>query len=175
METLNYNGHTIDIQQDADPVSPREDDNLGTMICFHRRYALGDKHNMSYEDAIKLEKSEDVISLPLYLYDHSGITMNTTGFSCPWDSGKVGFIYVTLEKVRQEYGKKRITRQFRQKVMEYLKGEVESYDQYLRGDIYGYIVDKDEKDEESCWGFYGEEAALEEAKTVVNCIVKNAA
>ena len=34
-----------------------------------------------------VEQMEGMVILPLYLYDHSGITMNTTGFSCPWDSG----------------------------------------------------------------------------------------
>ena len=30
-----------------------------------------------------VEQMEGMVILPLYLYDHSGITMNTTGFSCP--------------------------------------------------------------------------------------------
>ena len=41
--------------------------------------------------------SQKYLMLPLYLYDHSGITMNTTGFSCPWDSGQVGWIYAFKE------------------------------------------------------------------------------
>ncbi len=35
--------------------------------------------------------------------------MNTTGFSCPWDSGQVGWVFVSKKKVREEYGVKRIT------------------------------------------------------------------
>ena len=27
---------------------------------------------------------DNVVCLPLYLYDHGGITMNTTGFACSW-------------------------------------------------------------------------------------------
>jgi len=42
------------------------------------------------------------IMLPLYLYDHSGITMSTGKFSCPWDSGQVGWIYCTIEKAMEE-------------------------------------------------------------------------
>ena len=30
--------------------------------------------------------------------------MNTTGFSCPWDSGQVGWIYATKQKFRDETG-----------------------------------------------------------------------
>lgn len=35
------------IVQDVDTESPREWDNLGTMICWHSRYNLGDDHNYS--------------------------------------------------------------------------------------------------------------------------------
>jgi hypothetical protein len=36
--------------------------------------------------------------LPLYLYDHGNITMSTGSFHDTWDSGRVGFIYMTKEK-----------------------------------------------------------------------------
>ena len=42
-----------------------------------------------------VEQMDGMVILPLYLYDHSGITMNTCGFSCPWDSGQVGWIYAS--------------------------------------------------------------------------------
>jgi len=41
---------TAVILHDPDPYNPRDSDyqeNLGTMICWHRRYNLGDKHNFS--------------------------------------------------------------------------------------------------------------------------------
>ena len=43
METsILYKGCTIEIEQDPDPMNPRtEYDNLGTMICCHKRYNLG--------------------------------------------------------------------------------------------------------------------------------------
>src|SRR6187402_3409459 len=36
---------TLEIISDDDPMSPREWDNIGTMVCFHKRYTLGDKHD----------------------------------------------------------------------------------------------------------------------------------
>jgi hypothetical protein len=57
-----------------------------------------------------------------------------------------------------------------------LKGEVQTYDQYLTGDVYGYKVYKvttcdhgheHEEDLDSCWGFYGEEECISEAKGIV--------
>ena len=90
------------IKQDDCPSSPREEnDQLGKMVCFHGRYTLGDKHKYYSDEyngwsemkqAIKKNEKASAI-LPLYLYDHSGITMNTTGLVVRGIVGKwVGFI-----------------------------------------------------------------------------------
>jgi len=181
--------YKIEIIQDCDPESPRTWDNLGTMVCFHGRYNLGDKHSYSsrdYDSWDEMEKAiiknEDVaVILPLYLYDHSGITISTTSFDCRWDSGQIGFIFISKKKVREEYSINRITKEWKEKVTKYLEGEVEAYDQYLRGDIYGYKVSKisvcdlgceHEEEIDSCWGFYGEDNAFEEAKGIVEYRMK---
>lgn len=97
------------------------------------------------------------ILLPLYLYEHSGITMSTGPFSCPWDSGQVGWIYVSKECVRKEYGWKKITKSREKQICRYLEGEVETYDQYLTGEVYGYIIEDEYGEElDSCWGYYGD-------------------
>ena len=99
---------------------------------------------------------QHAIILPLYLYDHGGITMNTTGFSCPWDSGQVGWIYCTKEDFIKEtgYTEKELFEEGKAEAL--LKGEVETYDQYLTGDVYGFVLeDEDGNQIDSCWGFYG--------------------
>lgn len=157
---------TITIQQDGNPESPRSWDNVGTMITFHGRYDLGDKdHGFNHEDyaswedmgaAIAKQYGKGCIILPLYLYDHSGITMNTTGFHCRWDSGQVGFIVASAETIRKNFMVKRITAKVRERAAASLVGEVETFDQYIRGDVFGFIVkDDDGKVTDSCWGFYG--------------------
>lgn len=152
-----YKDYKIQVFIDEDPPNPRKEfDNFGHMICFHRRYDLGDKHNLSVEEAKELSKRKDVISLPLFLYDHSGITMKTSPFSCPWDSGQVGFIYVTKEEIRKEFGVKLVTQKTKERVVSILRSEVEEYDQYLTGNVYGYtIVDPYGEEKDSCWGFFG--------------------
>lgn len=94
------------------------------------------------------------IILPLYLYDHSGITMSTSSFSCPWDSGQVGWIYATAEMIGKEYGK--ADKQARDKALTVLEGEVQCYDQYLTGECYGYECYENGAHVDSCWGFLGE-------------------
>ena len=180
-----YKGHTIKIFSDDHGESPREWDNLGTMVCFHGRYDLGDKHDFATPvELIVFQDRKDVIYLPLYLYDHSGITMNTTGFSCPWDSGQVGIIYITYDQIRKEMVMpkgnkyrpiKNITKNVYKYVIDRLRGEVKTYDDYLRGNVYGFSVEKDGEDVDSCWGFLGEYddpeySALNEAKSVIDFI-----
>ena len=148
----------------SSPKSPRDWDNLGTMICFHRRYDLGDKHNYSSDDynsweemkqAIIKEENPAVI-LPLYMYDHSGISISTTPFSCRWDSGQIGFILVSKKKVLEEFGGKIVTAKLKERIEKILEGEVETYSQYVEGDVYGFqIVDEDDNIVDSCYGFYG--------------------
>ena len=160
--------YTVKIEHDDCLESPREWDNLGTMACFHRRYNLGDEHDLSIEEVQEIYASDKYISLPLYLYDHSGITMNTTGFSCPWDSGQVGIIFVSKEDVRKEWSVKRISKKLEAKILDNLRGEVETYDQYLTGDVWGYVIeDEDGEHIDSCWGFYGQEYCEEEANNAL--------
>ncbi|WP_131821653.1 hypothetical protein [Desulfofundulus australicus] len=87
--------------------------------------------------------------------------MSTKPFSCPWDSGQIGWIYVLKEKVREEYGVKRITKKVRDRVISVLKAEVEVYDRWLRGEVYGFtvyeIADGDIASIDSCGGFYGDD------------------
>jgi hypothetical protein len=192
MKELSYR-----IEQDEDPQSPRDWDNLGTMHCWHSRYNLGDEQHAkgtseefftdlgefnedySWTDeqyhfhraaAVKRAIKENIY-LPLYLYDHSGITINTTGFSCGWDSGQVGWIVVSIEDIKKEYNWKVLTKKRRKQIEKYLSGEVETYDQYLTGDVWGYIIEDengDQSDYDSCCGFYGEEYCKEEAQAALS-------
>jgi len=106
--------------------------------------------NLKNSELLNLIGDYNVI-LPLYLYDHGGITMNTGGFSCPWDSGQVGWIYASYEDVRKEYGSLDLDR-----AESLLKSEVESYDHYLTGQCYGFKLYENDNEIDSCWGFFGD-------------------
>lgn len=182
--TEEYKGYNIIIKYDEEPFNPRTYDNIGKMICFHGRYDIGDNHNYNHKDysgwdemreqLIKDFKNE--VILPLYLYDHSGITMSTQPFSCRWDSGQVGFIIVDREMLLACRGVKKITKQEREKLFEYLRNEVEEYDDYLTGNAFGYVIeDEDEEEIDSCWGYLGDsDYALNEAKSIIDHLVSKA-
>lgn len=149
------------IVYDEDSFNPREDATpLGTMVCWHRRYKLGDEQPSC--DPAEYEFPEDCIKLPLYLYDHSGITMSTSDFGDRWDSGQVGWIYCTKALFRSETGYSDRELFEDGKAQEILRNEVEEYDRWLRGDVYGYKIqhkaalgdDFEWVEDDSCWGFY---------------------
>ena len=175
---MKANGLRLRIVQDQHPDSPRGWDNLGTIAYAHREYVLGEeeigdpirwledklgKENAHIYNNDRLEELEEeffekYIALPLYLYDHSGLRIRTHPFSCRWDSGKVGYIYVDLQSVRENYGVKRVSKKLRQRVLDVLMYEVKTFDQHLSGDVYGFIVeDEDGKILDSCYGFYGDD------------------
>jgi hypothetical protein len=249
-ETIVYRDRPIEIIQDECPLNPRKEyDNLGTMVCFHRLYTLGDEQpNCDQKEAFidllrehdpwldeaedRLEAAETYLSvyhagsgttyrhatlldnarklvvkrrehvrenvlciLPLYLYDHSAITMNTSGFSCGWDSGQVGFIYCSLKDAQHAWslpdeagwdyvvypegglpnwlqdGSPVIGKSLRELTELQLEGEVKTYDHYLTGGVYGWDAGGD-----SCWGYYGydhkESGLLEAAQAAIDCEIE---
>jgi hypothetical protein len=172
IESIEYKGCLIDIYPDDTPSNPRDYDNLGTMVCFHRRYNLGDTHDFpnpsEFEEFLQHEKN--LLAIPLFLYDHSGITISTTPFACPFDSGRVGSIYVTYETLRKEYGVKNITKKIIERATLCLHSEVITYRKYLRGECYGYEITVNNTDVGvgSCWGYYDMDYAVEEAKLAID-------
>lgn len=157
--------NTLKIIHDSSAESPREWDNFGTMICFHGRYNLGDKHNYNADDysgwgemekAILTDYGKGAVILPLYLYDHSAVSISTSPFSCRWDSGQIGFIAVSKKTILDNFGGKIVTQKTKEKAIKLLDAEVETYNYYVEGDVYGFrIVDEDDNEVDSCWGFYG--------------------
>jgi hypothetical protein len=169
------------IEQDNNPSCPREWDNFGKMVCFHNRYNLGDKHGYRSSDydgwnelKEQLIKDGAEVILPIYMYDHSGITISTASFNCNFDSGQIGFIYCTAKDMDSD-GMAGTIDEDRAIIL--MKGEIETYDSYLRGEVYGYrifeqeVCDKGhthENELDSCWGYYGEEEATAEAESLVS-------
>lgn len=154
----NNKGHTVKVYQDENPQSPRDNDNLGSMTFFHNRYNLGDKHNHTPESFNEfLEYNSDgIVAVKVYGYEHGQLTISTKPFSCIFDSGVLGYIHVSKLDAMKAFEQKEWTKELEDKIVKCLEQEVETYDQYLVGDVYGYIVfDEDDEEIDSCWGFYG--------------------
>lgn len=171
IKTIEKDDYILNIYQDDCCESPREWDNLTSMICFHKRYRLGDDTNINADDFNGWQEVEKYLKevwdigiiKPLYLFDHSGITISTKPFSCQWDSGQIGFVYITKDRIQAEYGS--LQNEAYEKAENVLNGEVETYDEYLRGNVYSFSLEKlnhcdccncdNTEIIDSCCGFYG--------------------
>lgn len=160
--------------------SPRDWDNLGTMVCGHRRYSLGDiqVRDMDEWEANKPNEKDTLVILPLGLYDHSGITMYVGGRTDPWDSGEVGYIYVRKDnKEVIDYKKTHTWKETAEWAERVLRDEVRTYDAYLRGDVYCVCHERYDTDTEE-WELidsYGDtyiaaETWDKEQENAVSCI-----
>lgn len=114
-----------------------------------------------------------------------------------FDTMVVGFIYATREAILKEYGPhkkdakgcllelvpaKRLNKEMLKKAEEQLNAEVKVYDQYLCGDVYGVAVSRKVKCGEcgkveketidSCFGFYGADAARQGLKEMLDDAVE---
>lgn len=165
----NSKGDTLAIWNDTDPINPRGDwDNFGSFMvkdsCPYVKAEADCILNFYSRDADeKLLEKAGYIFLPVYVLDHSGVSMSTKAFGCPWDSGQIGYYVVAKEKVRKEFNKKVISSKLRQKVLDILNSEVELYNKYLNGDVYGYTIENANGVEtDSCWGYYDIKDILED-------------
>ena len=95
------------------------------------------------------------ITVPVFMYEHSGISISTTPFSCSWDSGSVGFGYVSKEKIRTEFQITRITPTRYREAVNGLTAQVEYFDNIIQGNCYQWAVEVDGEGVESCAGYVG--------------------
>jgi len=148
--------------------SCRSWDNLTTMIFFHNRYRLGDENHglnssdySSWDEVKKAIYSKEggkrniAIIKPVYMYDHSGITIKTSPFDCSWDSGQIGWVYITKDKLRENFGIKRITKKYIKKGDNLLESEIKTYDTELSGEIYHVSYKENDELIDSIGGLYG--------------------
>lgn len=146
--------HTLSIYLDSDVTSPRDNENLGTLACWHRRYSLGDVQPK--EDPIQYQEAlpEDTLIVPVYMLDHSGLTLSTSDFGDPWDSGQLGIYHVSPEEIIEAYGED--TLETRKQAEEGIKAEIEEYSDYLGGNCWGFeVLDADDNHVDGCGGFIG--------------------
>ena len=151
------------IDQDEHPDNPRFWSNLGTMLCRNRNYDLGDCNSteetkeqideicrkygksdeeldeMSFSEKVKfILEQDDVCGFPLWIYDHGGISIST-GLIDSWDSSFVGLIFVEKDFYLTEMNLKDET-DWKEKAKKILLAEIETYDDYLTGNVYSYTL-----------------------------------
>lgn len=167
-------GLSLIVSGDPDPLNPREEfDQTCTLVCWHRRYRLGDSHDW-HDPQEFLREMEDRphLKLPLYLYDHSGITIATSPFPCPWDSGQVGWVFIDRCDFHQLGDPNDAETSAQDRAMAAMRAEVAEYDQFISGDVWWVRVEGTEDNVlDSCCGFYGLDHAVAEGRSMLAACV----
>ena len=162
----------VEVTQDTDPISPADWDNIGEIVYSNSsRYTLGTKavSQDTLKDIARQIAIGTLIGLPVYAYIHGDVKIraaDSNPFSCPWDSGQSGFVYAPREQVFREYGGKRLTKRIREAAKNLLRQEVETFSQYLEGDVWVITHWKDGEVEDCCGGYYGYDYAVQVAKAL---------
>jgi hypothetical protein len=156
IETFEHAGLQVRIYQDSDASSPDTWGNTDLfLITTRNRYFEVERLGFALDGCRVGEYKANYHVLPLYAYIHSGVALSVSRggqFSDQWDSGQIGYVLV-----QKRAGFRNIL-----KAAEMLVAE---WNQWLAGDVYGYVVEgADGEQIDSCWGFYGMEHAIEEAK-----------
>jgi hypothetical protein len=148
---------------------PRKWDNLGTIVVEKRcvrRYDVGDETKDNdydeFDDFVNELESSGAVVILLYGYeDHCGFQF--ANLSDGRDRKPNAAIYATPAAIRKEYSLcdetwAKIYADTLPNVRRILEQEIQTYNEYLRGEVYGYAVegpDGEEIDDGSCWGFMG--------------------
>jgi hypothetical protein len=178
----------IKIQADSDASSPSEDADKNAFLVYgHRDFTVNgpdeEKAREVHEAKSTWEETHHV--WPVFAYIHSGVHLQLgTDAGLPdrqWDVSMCGYCLVTRDASDIPEPRK------------YAEGMIETWNQYLSGDVWGYDIELhklqtdsdgdpiEERDyyerhsraldEDSCWGFYGSEYALQETKSIAEGIV----
>ena len=164
METFERNGYKVIIEEDQDAESPSENQDEHAFIATtrNRYFEVDGPHGETASDIgenlEEREKTHYVYKLNAMI--HSGVYLSITSdlkqYHMGFDSGQIGFLLITRGESEIPHPDK------------YAEGMVETWNQYLSGDVWGYVIEDGEQNLiDSCWGFYGFEYAKEEAFAAV--------
>jgi hypothetical protein len=154
----------VKIIRDSDAQSPSEYGDEGLFIVAnHRQFYVpepGEKRCPEDPDEVVERYKKTHWIFPLEAYIHSGVHLSFgREGNYPdrrWDVSQVGFVFASKKEWRLS-----------KKAREAAKSKIDEWNQYLSGDVWGYVVE-DERGVslDSVWGFYGIEYCKEQAREI---------
>lgn len=139
-----------------------------------------------------IDETGEVAMLPISMYEHSGISIwlgSTDGhIDARWDCSSIGFAYIEKSTAEEEMPNRKLVDgnndDWKKWSYDIMEGEMETYNQYVKGEVYGYMIEDEYGEEGSdtdlcgCWGFYGDdgkEDMLKEAKADIDSYLEKKA
>lgn len=145
----------IEIWHDDCADSPREWDNLGEFCIYsNRNFQNESEFNPDDDDFSFKSLKNEYVMLPVSVYDHSGVSIYIGAPCDRWDSCCIGYYICSKDKIRSEYGVKRITKKLVEKVKRRMESEVETFNAWVNGYVYGFTLVHNGEEEDSMGGFF---------------------
>jgi len=155
IETFEHKGYTVKVYHDEEAENPLEFHDT-VMVVEWTEYVIGNCEFATPKDFEQYREENDLVILPLYMISHSGISVSTGPFGCPWDSGQIGWVFMSAEDAKGYKG-------CGMDPENVLRETVKVLDQWVTGSVYGFSVTREcqccgaDKVVDSCWGFYAED------------------
>ena len=141
----------------------------------------------SSDTRIKAAIEKIALVVPVYIYEHSGIALSTKPFYDPFDSGLLGYAFMTKAKIRAEFGGGKwfypdqaagqfqpgsgiLTKQRLVKARACIESEISVYASFVAGDVFCVSLEGDDGEAlpahgvEYVGGFYGKEGIVQATK-----------
>jgi hypothetical protein len=162
VDTITVENLTVKIYPDYDgdhecPIDKNLKDDGIWFVTFQRRSTLSEFHDFLDPSTVEhWAKKNKWDAFPLFYYEHGNciykVTEGGNPFSCPWDSGQVGWILVKRSDFK------------RKNRLEIAQSWANAVTTWCNGDYYGYVIENEDGDNlESCWGFDDADYCKEEA------------
>lgn len=119
INSTNYGANDSELVKDGKGIRISEDNDLSqieyddfmsyksfTLAGYSRQYKLNetglDKPDSLEELKDLINKNYEVMAiLPLYMFEHGNMLLGTSDFGDKWDSGQIGFVFVTKDMARE--------------------------------------------------------------------------
>jgi hypothetical protein len=116
---------------------------------FHKRYNFPNEIGIRNEDYASWDEMQEALDnqykwvYPVFMYDHSELAFSINSFNCKWDSGQVGFIVSNEGTPQEAYNR--------------ATSELQTYSQWINGEVFGVSVFEDTEILDVCGGYYGDD------------------
>lgn len=168
IKQIEYKDCKINIYQDEHCESPNDWEDEDVFLVYdHRDFTV--KRDRFYPEEIQrnivkkareynIDNSylEEYYIFPVSAYIHSGISLSLSNeeypFTSIWDTSMKGFVLV-LKNCKEDTFDINVNEEEAKDKAENL---IKTWNQYLSGDVYGYMVETPNGEEQGgCWGYYG--------------------
>lgn len=150
--------------------------------CEREKAAGEMADELTNEEKLHLcEVCNALVWLPISMYEHSGITLwlgsKWSHSDAQWDCSSVGFAYVEREVAEKEKAGWKDEMNWKDFAYMQMQNEMNVYDAYIRGEVYGYSVEDENGDDTdmSCWGFIGSDEIdrmIDEAEAEIDATIE---